>query len=81
MFTVYIIHSKTFDRFYVGYTSNLVRRLNEHNRKKGKFTDSGIPWVLVYSEIFSNKSDAMAREKFIKSRKSKAFIIELINSR
>jgi putative endonuclease len=80
MYSVYIIYSKSFDRFYVGYTNNLERRLEEHNRKKGKFTDAGIPWILVFIEVFTNKSDAMAREKFIKSRKSKTYIVELINS-
>ena len=80
MFTVYILYSQALDRYYVGFTCDIVRRIDEHNRKKGKFTDAGIPWVLVYSEVFPDKTEAMKREKFIKSRKSKQFIIELINS-
>ena len=64
MYTVYILHSKTFDRYYVGYTNNLARRLSEHNRIKRKFTDAGIPWIVVYTEIFMTKKDAMNREKF-----------------
>jgi putative endonuclease len=79
MYTLYILYSESFGRFYVGYTNDLERRLSEHNRKKGKFTDAGIPWNLVYSETFVNKKDAMARERFIKSKKSKNFIKELIN--
>ncbi len=78
MYTLYILYSESFDRFYVGYTNDLERRLSEHNRKKGKFTDAGIPWKLVYSELFTKKKDAMERERFIKSRKSKPFIKELI---
>ena len=78
MYTLYILYSESFDRFYVGYTNDFERRLSEHNRKKGKFTDSGIPWKLVYSETFTSKKDAMAREKYIKTRKSKAFIKILI---
>jgi len=78
MYTVYILYSESFDRFYVGYTNDLDRRLSEHNRKKGKFTDSGIPWKLIYIETFEKKKDAMDREKLIKSRKSKSFIKELI---
>jgi putative endonuclease len=65
----------------VGFTNSIERRLTEHNRKKGKYTDRGIPWQLVYSEIFSSKMEAMNREKFIKSRKSKTYITELIYSR
>jgi putative endonuclease len=79
MYTLYILHSKTVDRYYVGYTNDLVRRLSEHNRIKGKFTDRGIPWVLVYSECFSFKKEAMDREKYIKSRKSRKFITDLIS--
>ncbi|MCX6334568.1 MAG: GIY-YIG nuclease family protein [Bacteroidia bacterium] len=78
MFTLYILYSESFNRFYVGYTNDLERRLSEHNRKKGKFTDAGIPWKLVYSESFTKKKDVMERERYIKSRKSKDFIKELI---
>ena len=78
MYTLYILHSSILDRYYVGYTNDILRRLSEHNRIKGKFTDNGIPWSLVYSESFASKKEAMLREKFIKSRKSKKFIIELI---
>jgi len=78
MYSVYILYSKSFDRYYVGYTNNIKRRIAEHNRKKGKFTDAGIPWKLIYTENFSAKIEAMKREKFIKSRKSKAYITELI---
>ena len=78
MYTFYILYSKSIDSYYVGYTNSIERRLEEHNRKKGKYTDRGIPWELVYSETFESKKEAMAREKYIKSRKSKPVIIELI---
>ena len=81
MYTLYILYSKSIDRYYVGYTNDLERRLSEHNRKKGKFTDSGIPWAIVYTEEFESKKMAMSRESYIKSKKSKTYIIELINSR
>ena len=81
MYTLYILHSKNLDRYYVGYTNDLQRRLSEHNRIKGKYTDTGIPWVVVYTEAFDAKKDAMKREKYIKSTKSKKFIIELIAQR
>jgi putative endonuclease len=78
MYTLYILHSESLGKYYVGFTNNLPRRLSEHNRKKGKFTDIGIPWILVYSESFESKKEAMDREQYIKSRKSKQYIIELI---
>jgi len=80
MFTVYILQSQSLNRYYVGFTNDLERRLSEHNRKKGKYTDAGIPWQLVYFETFSTKIEAMNREKFIKGKKSRAFIETLISS-
>jgi len=81
MYIVYILYSESSNRFYVGYTNDLDRRMNEHNRKKGKFTDAGIPWKLVHSEKYGSKKEAMAREKLIKSKKSKTFILDIINKR
>ena len=81
MFTLYILYSHSLDRYYVGYTNDIERRLQEHNRKKGKYTDSGIPWVVVHTELYSTKRQAIERESCIKSKKSKSYIIELINSR
>ena len=78
-YTVYIIYSKSIDKFYVGYTNNLQRRFGEHNRKKHKYTDRGIPWIVVHTETFKSKNEAMDREAFIKKQKSRKFIEELIN--
>ncbi|HQH24913.1 MAG TPA: GIY-YIG nuclease family protein [Bacteroidales bacterium] len=50
MYSVYILYSKSSDRYYVGYTNDLKRLVAEHNRKKGKYTDAGIPWEIVHSE-------------------------------
>ena len=79
MFTVYILYSEKMDRFYVGYTNNIDRRIGEHNRKKGKYTDRGIPWKVAYTETYPSKIEAQDREKFIKSRKSREYIEGLIN--
>ncbi|MGE5418870.1 MAG: GIY-YIG nuclease family protein [Chloroflexota bacterium] len=81
MYKVYILYSEKLNRYYVGYTNDFERRITEHNRIKGKYTDTGIPWILVYSEEHIDKKAAMEREKFIKSRKSKQFIIDLITKR
>ena len=80
MFTVYILFSSSIDKYYVGYTNDLERRLTEHKRKKGKYTDGGIPWCLVHQEEYESKSEAMNREKFIKSQKSRQYILSIISS-
>ncbi len=80
MFTVYILYSEKLDRYYVGYTNDLPRRLSEHNRIKGKYTDIGIPWKVMYTEQYNSKIEAQNRERFIKIKKSKQLILELIKT-
>jgi len=81
MYTVYILFSKSLGRYYVGFTNDLDRRLSEHNRKKGKYTDMGIPWEVVYTEKYTTKLEAMERESFIKLKKSREYIEQLIANR
>ncbi|MCD6440451.1 MAG: GIY-YIG nuclease family protein [Candidatus Marinimicrobia bacterium] len=62
---VYIIYSKSRNKYYIGYTHDLHLRLIHHNDGWTKSTKSGIPWILVYSEKFNSRSNAMKREKNI----------------
>jgi len=55
-----------------------VRRLSEHNRRKGKYTDQGIPWKVVYTETYRDKRKAKMREKAIKKRKSRIYMVSMI---
>ncbi len=66
MFYVYILQSVKTKRFYVGYTSDLKRRLAEHNSSKSGYTKRYRPWRLIYYEAFLSKQDAQEREKQLK---------------
>jgi len=66
MFFVYLLFSNKSDKFYVGFTSNLEKRLARHNAGENLATKYGVPWELVYYEAFRNKSDALVREKKLK---------------
>ena len=81
MYTVYVLYSHRIDRYYIGYTNDLDRRLSEHNRRKGKYTDRGIPWELQYIESYTSKIEAHRRELFIKGQKSRTFIEALITAK
>ena len=70
MFHVYILLSEKTHKYYIGATGNLPDRLLRHNNGRSKATKTGIPWKLVYSEIFQTRSEAMIRENEIKSWKS-----------
>ena len=65
-FYAYILSSIDHSKHYYGHTSNLNRRLAEHNIGLSKFTKKYIPWELVYFEEFQTRSKAMKREKYFK---------------
>jgi putative endonuclease len=70
MYFVYIIKSLNIKRYYIGSTENVEKRLLSHNSGKVKSTKAYKPWLIVYTERFDIKSDALKREKKIKSYKS-----------
>jgi len=75
---VYILENPK-GRFYVGYTSNLAQRLQQHNsdEKIGtKFTHKNRPWELVWKERHPSRSKAISRERQIKRMKSSRWIKE-----
>ena len=77
---IYILYSEKCDKFYVGQTQDLDKRLIEHNSGKGgAFSSTCMPWVLKYSEEFANRSEAVKREKEIKNKKSRKYIEWLIS--
>jgi putative endonuclease len=84
MMWVYILQNPQ-GRFYIGQTDDLAIRLANHNRTDkldGKFTRKNGPWVLVWSEEYSDRSTAMQRERQIKRMKSARWIREnLLNGR
>jgi putative endonuclease len=76
MFYIYILYSKNSDRYYIGHTNNIDRRLFEHNNPviSKKYSAKHLPWTLVLSiEVSESRSDAIKVEKFIKKQKSREF--------
>jgi putative endonuclease len=80
MYTVYIIYSERIDKYYIGFSSNVQERLRKHNRNSKGFSFSGRPWIMVYSEVFENKKDAMGREKQLKRWKNRERLVSLVKS-
>ncbi len=79
-FSTYILYSATLDKYYIGSTGDLPRRLTEHNRGKTAFARRGMPWELVHSEQFDSRRAAYQRELEIKRKKSRRYIEWLIAS-
>jgi len=63
---VYILKSCSCKKFYIGCTSNLEKRITEHNSGGTKSTRPYRPWKLVHSENFSDKHEAYKREWYLK---------------
>lgn len=63
----YVLYSKNLDKFYIGCTDNLKRRLLEHRRNKTYTTKRMKDWIFVYSEVCLSKKDAQNREKQLKT--------------
>jgi putative endonuclease len=76
---LYILRSLKTGNFYVGHAEDIERRLLEHNSGRSRSTKSRAPWVLVLSEGFESRSEAMAKESLIKSWKSPKAVQQLID--
>ena len=67
-FVVYILYSKKHNKYYTGYTSDLIDRFKSHNQLATKgFTSKYRPWTVIHVEFFYSKTDAMKREKYLKT--------------
>ncbi|NER10664.1 GIY-YIG nuclease family protein [Muriicola jejuensis] len=71
---VYVLKSLNFDRHYVGFSRNPVRRLRQHNGGKNKSTKPYLPWELLFCEAYPTKEEALEREKFLKTGKGREHI-------
>lgn len=71
---VYVLRSEKFPkRYYVGYTTNLKQRLEEHNSGESNHTKPWIPWEIVTSVAFRSEKKALQFEKYLKSGSGHAF--------
>ncbi len=62
MFHVYMLKSAKREKLYIGVTSNLTKRIKEHNAGVSQSTKPYIPWLLVYYESYRSAKDARDRE-------------------
>jgi putative endonuclease len=65
---VYVLGCATASRYltYVGWTLDIDRRLAQHNAGTGARSTRGRSWVLLHSERFASRQDAMSREWHLK---------------
>lgn len=73
-FYIYVLKSEKDGNNYVGYTSNLRKRLLQHEKGYVKSTKNRQPMKLIYFEGCLNQQDATHREKYLKTAWGKRYI-------
>ena len=77
---VYILQSQKNQSLYIGYTSDLRKRLKQHNFGKSQATKPFLPYTLIFYEAFLNRLDAKNREEYLKGGYGRKTIKALISN-
>ncbi len=73
-FYTYVLKSLKDSNYYVGFTTDLAKRLEVHNKGKVKSTKNRVPLTLVYWEGCLSQKDATKREKYLKTSWGKRYL-------
>ena len=67
MYYVYLLQSLKCDRFYIGCTVSVEKRLALHNCGRVFSTKPYRPWQIIHVEAYRNQNDALRRERYLKT--------------
>lgn len=73
---VYVLESLKDNQKYVGFTTNLKKRLQEHQKGLSFSTKPRLPMKLIYCEACLNKEDAIRREEYLKTTRGRRFLVK-----
>ena len=76
MYSVYILESLSFGKYYIGQTNNLEKRLISHNLGQNKYTKSYIPWKIIFHKHFESRAMALMVEKKLKALKKRELVVK-----
>jgi putative endonuclease len=71
MFYTYVLYDKNKNKFYIGYTNDIKRRLHEHELGNVHTTARFSTLRLIFYEYFISQNDAKRRESYFKTSKGK----------
>jgi putative endonuclease len=74
MFYVYVIHSLEDHGFYIGFSTNLRKRIAGHEHGASFATKYRGPWKLIYYEAYIDRQDAEGRERYLKTGSGRRFL-------
>lgn len=79
-FYIYVLRSMKDNNFYVGYTEDLKSRFEQHKKGQVVSTRDRQPLEIIYSEACLSKTDALHREKYLKTYHGKLFLRNRLKS-
>jgi len=74
MYYTYILYSLKDRKLYTGFSKDLKKRIEEHNKGYNFSTKNRIPFKLIYYEASEYDEDCIAREKYLKTGPGKRFL-------
>ena len=80
MYYVYILQSLKDFSYYIGQCDDLDRRMSKHFDGFSKYTSGKRPWRLKYFEAYTNRSEAIKREKQLKGYKNRIYLESIIQN-
>ena len=80
MYYVYIFQSQKDKKLYIGFTSNLKKRIRKHRAGEVISTKTRRPLRLIFYESFLAEQDALRRERYFKTQKGKASLKQIIRN-
>lgn len=80
MFYVYVLQSEKDGKFYVGFSTDLKKRVKYHKQGKNKSTKGRRPLKLIYYEAHASEKDARRREKYFKTDKGKSSLRQMLRT-
>lgn len=80
MFYTYVLKSKKDQKLYYGFTENLTKRFEEHQKGYVDSTKHRRPLELIYYEACCTKDDALQRERYFKTYRGRQFIHKRLKS-
>ena len=79
-YVVYVLKSQKDNNLYVGYTTDLKSRFEEHTKGRVTSTKDRRPLSLIYAEMCLSKFDATHRERYLKTYRGKQFLRNRLKS-
>ena len=77
---MYVLKSKKDDKNYIGYTTDLKKRVSDHNKGLNTSTKPRRPLVLIYYEACLSQDDAERRERYLKTTGGRRYVAKRLKT-